>query len=379
MEAKAEETKSTKTHFGKKLPKHVTKVYLDEDQSPDVLYATVELESPDGSTKKLKGKVDTGAQVNLMNYTTFREIFGNDAESILHDSQVKLTGHGGKRFRNHGKFRIDCVRHNDVVVRRVEFFVSDYGSNLFSLKFTRAMKIIEIMCEKDKDCKDCHGPYDVSEVRDSTEEKKDVTPAPDQDSAKPEYSLKVKKPIEIRDTAQVIKDANDVFEGIGELKGYQYLIEIDDKVQPVVSRRYSVPPPMQEPLKKNLDWMVDIDVIKKQEEATPWVSNVLCTPKPNGDIRISPNPKPLNKAVRRQHHYAPTMEDILQKLHGCRYFSTLDQSSGYWNIEVHPDSVHLLTFNTPFGRYAYKRLPFGLVSSQDVFQRAVDLFVNLVS
>ena len=80
IEAKTEETKSMKTHFGKKLPKHVTKVYLDEDQSPDVLYATVELELPDGSTKKLKGKVDTGAQVNLMNYITFREIFGNDAE-----------------------------------------------------------------------------------------------------------------------------------------------------------------------------------------------------------------------------------------------------------------------------------------------------------
>ena len=118
--------------------------------------------------------------------------------------------------------------------------------------------------------------------------------------------------------------------------------------------------------------MVGIDVIKKQEEATPWVSNVLCTPKPNGEIRICLNPKPLNKAVKRPHHYAPTMEDIVQKLHGCKYFSALDQSSGYWNIEVHPDSVHLLTFNTPFGRYAYKRLPFGLVSSQDVFQRAVD-------
>ena len=66
------------------------------------------------------------------------------------------------------------------------------------------------------------------------------------------------------------------------------------------------------------------------------------------------------------------MEDILQRLHGCKHFSAPDQSSGCWNIEVHPDSVHLLTFNTPFGRYAYKRLPFELVSSQDVFQRAVD-------
>ena len=78
-------------------------------KSPDVLYATVKLELPNGSTRKLKGKVDTGAEVNLMSYTTFREIFGDDAERNLNDSKVKLTGYEGKRFRNHGKFRIDCV------------------------------------------------------------------------------------------------------------------------------------------------------------------------------------------------------------------------------------------------------------------------------
>ena len=127
--------------------------------------------------------------MNLINYMTFREIFGDNAERILHDSKVKLTGYGGKRFRNHGKFRIDSVRHNNVVGRRVEFFVSDYGSNLFSLKFTRAIKIIKIMCEKKKDCMDCHGPYDVSEVKNGTKVG-EVTPAPDQDSTKPRYSLK---------------------------------------------------------------------------------------------------------------------------------------------------------------------------------------------
>lgn len=90
---------------------------------------------------------------------------------------------------------------------------------------------------------------------------------------------------------------------------------------------------MQEPLKNYLDWMVGIDIIKKEEDATPWVSNVLCTP--NGDIRVI-------------------------KLQGCKYFSALDQSSGYWNMEVHPDSVPLLTLNTPFGRYAYKGFYLGL-------------------
>ena len=371
VEAKAEETKSTKTHFGKKQPKNVTKAYLDEDQSPYVLYATVELELPDGSTNKLKGKVDTGAQVNLMNYMTFREIFGHGVERILHESQVKLTGYGGKRFKNHGKFRIDRVRHNDIVGRRVELFVSDYGSYLFSLKFTRAMKIIKIMCEEETDCKDCHGPYDVSEVRDGTEEKREVTPASDQDPEKPKYSLKVREPIEIRDTSQVLKDGSDVFEGVGKLKGYQYRIEIDKKVQPVVSRRYTATNAGASEEEFRLDggqWC-------HQEARRGNTMGKQCTVHTQAQWRHPDMPKSkatqLNKAVKRPHHYAQTMEDILQRLHGCKYFFALDQSSGYWNIEVHPDSVHLLTFNTPFGRYAYKRLPFELVSSQDVFQSAV--------
>ena len=95
------------------------------------------------------------------------------------------------------------------------------------------------MCEEETDCKDCHGPYDVSEVRDGTEEKREVTPASDLDLEKPKYSLKLREPIEIRDTSQVLKDGSDVFEGVGKLKGYQYRIEIDEKVQPVVSRRYT--------------------------------------------------------------------------------------------------------------------------------------------
>ena len=62
------------------------------------------------------------------------------------------------------------------------------------------MKIIKIMHEEKTDCKDCHSPYGVSEVKDGTVEEKVVNPAPDQDLAKLKYSLKVKKPIDIKDT-----------------------------------------------------------------------------------------------------------------------------------------------------------------------------------
>ena len=60
------------------------------------------------------------------------------------------------------------------------------------------------MCKEKTDCKDCHGPDNVGEVKkEVTEEEKEVTPAPDQESAKPKYSLKVRKPIESR-TSEVL-------------------------------------------------------------------------------------------------------------------------------------------------------------------------------
>ena len=62
-----------------------------------------------------------------------------------------------------------------------------------AVKFTRAIKIIKIMCEEETDCKDCHGPYDVSEVKDGTVGEKEVNS--DQDSAKPKYSLGGQSPI----------------------------------------------------------------------------------------------------------------------------------------------------------------------------------------
>ena len=53
------------------------------------------------------------------------------------------------------------------------------------------------------------------------------------------------------------------------------------------------------------------------------------------------------------------------------YFSVLDTSSGYWQISLVQESAKLCTFNSPFGRYMFKRLPFGLSSAQDIFQKVM--------
>ena len=94
--------------------------------------------------------------------------------------------------------------------------------------------------------------------------------------------------------------------------------------------------------------------------------------KKNGDIRICLDPTNLNKAVKRPHYALRTMEDVLPELAGARVFSVVDASNGFWQVELGEKSSYTTTFATPFGRYRWKRLPFGICSASEEYQRRME-------
>ena len=112
-------------------------------------------------------------------------------------------------------------------------------------------------------------------------------------------------------------------------------------------------------------------ILAKVTEPTQWV-NSLVVVETNNKLRVCLDPRDLNKAIQRPHYPMRTLEDTLPELAGAKVFTKLDLRSGYWTIPLSEESSYLTTFNTPFGRYRYLRLPFGLKSSQDEFQRKVD-------
>ena len=67
----------------------------------------------------------------------------------------------------------------------------------------------------------------------------------------------------------------------------------------------------------------------------------------------------------------PTAEEITSRMNGAKIFSKFDLNHGYWQQALDDQSQLLITFNTPFGRYCYKRLPFGIKSAQEVFQKRI--------
>ena len=76
--------------------------------------------------------------------------------------------------------------------------------------------------------------------------------------------------------------------------------------------------------------------------------------------------------IKREHHVTPTLEEILPKLNGAKVFSIVDAKCGYWNIILDEESSYLTMFNSPYGCYCFKRMPFGLKMSQDIFQTHIN-------
>ena len=163
-----------------------------------------------------------------------------------------------------------------------------------------------------------------------------------------------------------------MFSGVGCLDT-MYRIDLKSDAQPVKHAARRVPESIRPKVKEELDRLVKDGIIKRLECPTDWVNSIVCVSKPNSNIRLCLDPKDLNKYIKRPHYYSPTIDDVLPDLCGSKFFSTIDARSGYWNIPLDDQSQLLTTFNTPgYGRYCFKRLPFGLVSSQDLFQRVVD-------
>ena len=100
--------------------------------------------------------------------------------------------------------------------------------------------------------------------------------------------------------------------------------------------------------------------------------------KPNGSLRLCLDPKDLNKAIKRNQWYNRTVDDVLPELANSKYFSVLDAKSGYWHVPLDKESSLLTTFNTPWGKYMWLRLPFGLTVAGDVFQERLERVLKSV-
>jgi hypothetical protein len=317
----------------------------------DEVFATVDitLENKPRTPATLKVKVDTGAQGNILPIRIYRRMYPENLDSDgfpKHGSTVTrttiLTAYNGTNIAQFGTVKIPCQYQDKS--SNAEFYVADSeGPAIMGLPTSRELKLVILNCTINR-------------------------------SVSSDGAVDSVAPINSKD--DLVKLYPDRFKGIGSFKG-TFHITLDPSVPPVVHAPRRCPIHLRDELKYELEEMENIGVITKVTEPTDWVSSLAYSRKANGKLRICLDPKDLNMAIKRPHYKTPTLEEITHKFAGATVFSKLDARHGYWSISLDEESSRLTTFNSPFGRYCFRRLPFGLNMSQDVFQERMDQILEL--
>ena len=294
----------------------------------------------DNKWKSVSCDLDTCADVNVVGYENLCKLTHGHTP-ILSKPKVLLKGFGGNPVEIMGEVKLICRKN-----------ARNFPFNFVVVDFNHGFLLSEKTCLELGLVKYCF-KLESSNNFDTTLEAG-------------------------RKKAQDILDKYpSVFEGYGCLPG-EVSLEIDEKIKPVIQTPRRVPINLRKDLKKELLQLEKDGIIRKESEPTDWVSNMLLVKK-DKNFRICIDPIPLNEAVKRPHFQSNTLDEILPEVGEAKVFSTMDAKKGFWQIKLSESSSKLTTFWTPFGRYRWLRLPFGVSPAPDIFgQKSQEIVQGLI-
>ena len=182
--------------------------------------------------------------------------------------------------------------------------------------------------------------------------------------------------ITVNDQRFIARVETEIQSDLGDL-GVTHLYT-DPNVKPKTLPCRRIPVALVDQVKQEIETLLKRGVLIAVEQPTDWVSQMAVVKKPNGKLRLCIDPQPLNVALKREHFKLPTFEDVLPYLGKARLFTKLDVKEAFWHVRLDEESSLLTTMITPYGRFRWARLPFGLKVSSEIFQkRLMDALCDL--
>ena len=149
-----------------------------------------------------------------------------------------------------------------------------------------------------------------------------------------------------------------------------YAIKLKPHAKPhAISTPRRVPVPLLSKVKEEVSQMEQMEIISKVDEPNEWCAEMVVVPKANGKVRICVDLTKLNESILREYHSLPRVNHTLAQLDGATILGKLDANSRFWQIGLSPESAKLTTFITPFGRFCFNPLLFGISSVPEHFQK----------
>ena len=143
---------------------------------------------------------------------------------------------------------------------------------------------------------------------------------------------------------------------------------------PIKQRAYRASPEKRAEIDRQVAVLLADGVV--EESCSPWASPVVLVKKKGGEWRFCVDYRRLNAVTIKDSHPLPRVDDSLNALSGSSWFSTLDFSNGYWQVEVAEEDREKTAFTTGRGLYQWRAMPMGLTNSPATFQRMMELILR---
>lgn len=143
---------------------------------------------------------------------------------------------------------------------------------------------------------------------------------------------------------------------------------------PISSPPYSIPHARIQMAKDEVRDMLMAGIIVRSK--SPWAAPLLLVHKKDGKMRPVIDFRRLNRLTVPDPYPMPRSEELIEELARARYITTLDLAKGYWQVPVAEASQEKTAFVTSFGKYQFRRMPFGLTGAPATFQRMMDTLLE---
>ena len=132
----------------------------------------------------------------------------------------------------------------------------------------------------------------------------------------------------------------------------------------------------QEVMREEIRTLLDQEIIRPSK--SPWVAPIVLVKKKDGTQRMCVDYRKLNKVTINDPYPLPNIEDLIANIGLSKFITTLDLTKGYYQVPVNPQYREKTAFVTPYGKYEFLMMPFGLISEPSTFQKLMDGLLNVL-